>query len=191
MDVEELIFAWKNQDAYIKIQMRDVTMQFLIKQKSNNVLKNIKRSLIRELLIIALSIVCFDALFFLAEIPFTALRWICFTIFNVTTFLHTGYYLITVRESNLNYGDDLQTNLKRIVHSFTQFRNHYKLVNVPIVFVCILMFAGSHDLFILIPWMILEFSFWRWILLPRFKSRFLDYKSDLEYTLKQLQESYD
>lgn len=189
MNLEELIVTWKRQDVQIEKQLRNVTMQYLFRERSKNVLKEIENSLIRELLIIILAVVSFDVLFFMVDIPFTALRWVCFTIFNVTAILHIVFYQNGARKSKLHYDDDLETNLKKIIQGLTQFRGQCKLVNIPIGFICILMFAGSQNLFVLVPWMILEFLFWRWLLLPRMRSRFGDYKRDLEYTLRQLQES--
>jgi hypothetical protein len=191
MNLEELINTWKNQDTHINIQLRDMTMQHFFKEKSTSVLKKIEKCLIRELLIIILAIVCFDALFFAIKMPISPLRWICFTIFNVIAFLHMIFYLKALAKTKLNFSDDLETNLQGIIEGLTQFRNQYKLAHMPIVFVCIVMFAVSQELLMLIPWMILEFLFWKWILLAKLRSRFLDYKFDLEYTLKQLQESRD
>lgn len=191
MNLQELIITWKKQDSHIEKQLRNVTMQYLFREKSKSVLKDIHNSLMWELSIIILATISFDVLFFLVDISFTPLRFICFGIFNLTAFFYIFFYQAGVSKSKLNYRDDLETNLQKIIHGLTQFRGQCKLVNIPIVFVCILMFAGSQDLFVLIPWFILEFLLWRSMLLPRMRSRFSEYTSDLEYTLKQIHESKD
>lgn len=189
MSLDEIIISWKNQSAYKDVQIRKETLHFLFKEKSKNVLRSIHVYLKRELRLIILATVFFDALFFIVEMPFTPLRWMCFVIFNSITFVCILSYLKTLNKSKLKYSNDLETNLRTIIQGLTEFRNQYKLVNIPVVLVCILMFAASHDLLILFPWMILEVLLWRSVLLPKMRSRFQDYQTDLEYTLGQLHES--
>ncbi|AYB33619.1 hypothetical protein D4L85_24890 [Chryseolinea soli] len=189
MSLDEMIINWRNQTAYKEVQIRQETLHFLFKEKSKNVLSRIHVYLKRELGLIILATISFDALFFMVEMPFTSLRLICFAVFNVITFVCIFSYLKTLNKSKLKYSDDLETNLRTIIQGLTQFRNRYKLINIPVVFVCILMFAGSHDLLTLVPWMILEVLLWRSILLPKMRARFQAYKTDLECTLRLLQES--
>jgi len=189
MNLEELIVTWKNQDALIDIQMRNRTLSNLYKKKSNGVLKNIKKCLTRDLLIIISIVGSFDILYFIIDNPYNPVRWICFAIFNLTAFLHIALYLKALNKIELNYDKDLETNLKTIIQGLTQFGSQHKLLNIPVVFVCTLMFAGSLSLLFMFPWIILEFLFWRWVFLSTVKLRFEDYKSELEYTLTQLLKS--
>lgn len=181
--------TWKSQDQHIKMQLQNETIQYLIKEKSKNVLKKIEQCLRWELLSIAFIAVFCVVLFFSVDIPYTPVRWICFIIFCLTASLHITFYVKGTRKIKLNYSDDLETNLQRIIQGLIHFQHQRKLMNIPILFVCIIMFAGSQNIIVLIPWMLLEFLLWRWVLFPKMRSRFADYKSDLEYTLRQLQES--
>jgi hypothetical protein len=189
MSLDEMIICWRNQSAYKEVKIRQETLHFLFHEKSRNVLTNISVYLKRELGLILLVTISFEVLFFIVEIPFTPLRWICFAVFNAVTFVWIFSYLKTLNKSKLIYSDDLETNLRKIIRGITQFRSQHKLLNIPMVLVCILMFAGSHDLLILVPWMILEVLLWRWILLPKMRARFQAYKADLEYTLRQVHEA--
>jgi len=188
MELEELIITWKQQDKYIDTQLRDVTLQHLLKDKSKDALRKIKTALTKELLLIILASIFFDVLFFLVSIRHTPFRWGCFVIFNLTAFLYIISYLKVIHESKLEYGDDLEANLQRIVQRLTRFRRIYYLLNIPIVFISLLMFAGSQGLLLLTPWMAVEFLILRWMFLPKMISRFEDYKTDLEYSLRQLRE---
>lgn len=188
MELEELIITWKQQDKYIETQLRDVTLQHLFKVKSKNALREIKTALTKELLLIILVSIFFNVLFFLVRIHHSPFRWGCFVIFNITAFLYIAFYLKTIRESKLEYGDDLEANLQRIVQRLTRFRKIYYLLNIPIIFISLLMFAGSQGLLMLAPWMAVEFLILRWMFLPKMISRFEDYKTDLEYSLRQLRE---
>jgi len=189
MNLDDLIMTWKSQDQHIKMQLQNVTIQYLIKEKSKNVLKKIEQYLRWELLSIAFIAVCCVVLFFTVDIPLTPVRWVCFIIFCLTASLHITFYIKGTRKIKLSYGDDLETNLQRIIQGLTQFQHQRNLMNIPIIFVCIIMFAGSQNIIVLIPWMLLEFLLWRRMLFPKMRSRFADYKSDLEYTLRQLRES--
>jgi hypothetical protein len=50
------------------------------------------------------------------------------------------------------------------------------------------MFSASQHIFTWLPWLLLEFLLWPWVLAPRMGSRFEGYLSDLEYALKNLEE---
>lgn len=188
MELEELIITWKQQDKYIDTQLRDVTLQHLLKEKSKDALRKIKTSLTTELILIILVSIFFNVLFFLVSIHNTPFRWGCLVILNITAFSYITSYLKAIRETKLEYGDDLEANLQRIVQRLTRFRKIYYLLNVPIVFISLLMFAGSQGLLMLAPWMAVEFLILRWMFLPKMISRFEDYKADLEYSLRQLRE---
>jgi hypothetical protein len=191
MDLEDLIVAWRKQEVYIGEHLRIGTLRHLLRVKSGNALGHIKSCLIKEVLVISLIIFAFDTLFFLVNIPLTPLRWSCLAIFNLIAGLYVISYQKVIRESRLEYKETLETNLQRIVQGLTRFQHVYRLNNIPVVLVCFLMFAGAQDLLILLPWMIVEFSILKWILLPKLTSRFEDYRADLEHSLKQLREIRD
>jgi hypothetical protein len=91
----------------------------------------------------------------------------------------------------IEYQGNLRDNLLRIVHSLVRFRSVYHLSNLPVVLVCALMFNGVQNFFVLLPFVIAECAVYRWLMIPKLTSRFEDYKADLEYSLRQLQEIED
>jgi len=192
MELDDLIIVWKKQDENIHLQLQNKTLKYLFKERSKGVLSKIRKCLTRELFVIVVLFILFNVLFILIKLPYTMLRWGCFAIFNSISLWYIYYYknAITV-VFNLKYNEDLRANMERIIKCLSRFRNQYRLLNLPIVFLCIVMFAGSQNLFFLLPWMIVEMLLWRSLFLPRLVLRFEDYKADLEYSLRNLQELND
>jgi hypothetical protein len=192
MELDELIVVWRKQNRAQSQHLSHETLQYLLKQKSQGALSKIRRHLFGELVIITVSFIICNILFFLVNLPYTAMRWACFTTFDLILFWYIFFYLKGIYAwFTIRYNEDLEANLKRLTENIILFNNKYKLLNLPVVFLCIIMFAGSQNLQLLVPWMALEFLLWRSVLVPKLLARFEGYKSDLGYSLQQLQELHD
>ena len=192
MELDELIIVWKKQNEKLNQQLPNETLRYLLKEKSQGALSKIRRHLKREIVLITIVLILCNVLFVLVNLPYTIIRWTCFIIFNLILFWYLYNYFKAIYSSFvLRYSDDLRVNVERLIENLNSFHNKYKLLNLPVIFLCIIMFAGSQNLFVLIPWMIAEFFLWRLVLLPKLMVRFEGYKSDLEYSLRNLQELKD
>lgn len=192
MELDELIIVWKKQNENINEQLQIDTLRYLLKEKSQGALSKIRKYLLRELIVIGIVLILCTTLFIMVPLPYTIIRWGCFITFDFILLWYLYCYLKGIFSLfKLKYSEDLKTNIERLNANLNWFRNTYKLLNLPIIFLCIVMFAGSQNLFVLIPWMAAEFLIWRSILLPKLMVRFEGYKSDLEYSLRNLQELKD
>ena len=188
MELDELIMVWKKQDKNINKQIHNETLRHLLNQKSEGALSKIRRHLLKELVVIGLVSILCNVLFVLVHLPYTGIRWMCFLLFNFISLWYIYHYAKAVFSSfKPRYNKDLRENIERLVKSLEDFRNKYKLLTLPTAFLLIVMFAGSQNLLLLVPWMALEFLLWRSVLLPKLMVRFEVYKSDLEYALRNLQ----
>ena len=192
MELDDLIIAWKRQNEKPDQHLPKEMIRFLLKQKSQGALSKIRRHLTKELILIASVFVLCNVLFVLIDLPYNTIRCTSLTIFDLIVFWYLYYYFKAIYSLfTLSYNDDLRKNINRLIENLNHFCNKYKLLNLPVIFLCIVMFAGSQNLFVLIPWMAIEFLLWRWVLLPKLVARFEVYKSDLEYSLRNLQELKD
>jgi len=188
MQLDDLLIVWKKQNKNIYPQLHNETLRYLLKEKSKGALSKIRRRLRMELISIAIVSIQCNVLFVLVNLPYTLNRWAGFVIFNLISLLYVYCYFKAIYTLKLRYNEDLRTNMERLIKKLNSFRNQYKLFNLPVIVLCLVMFAGSQNLLILIPWMALEFLLWRSLLLPKLMVRFEDYKADLEYSLRNLQE---
>ena len=188
MNLDELVDTWRKQDSYVSENLKIRTMHYLFKERSKHALSKISRSLVKELILIVFVLMIFDGLYFLVNLPFSTVRWICFVVFNLIALLYIIYYQKMIYQSRLEYSDSLEVNLQRITKSLTQFRRVYLLSNLPVIVICFVMFGGANNLLFLVPWMIFEALLLRWALQPRLGPRFEDYKADLEYTLRSVRD---
>jgi len=189
MELDDLIIVWKKQNEMLNQYLPNETLKYLLKEKSQGTLSKIRRHLKRELILIAVAFILCNVLFVLVNLPYSAIRWACLILFNLLSLWYLYYYFKAIYSFfKLRFDGDLKTDIERLSENLSSFCNKYKLLNFPIVFLWIVMFAGSQKLFVLIPWMALEFLLWRSILLPKMMARFERYKSDLEYSLRNLQE---
>lgn len=192
MELDDLITVWKKQTEKLNQHLPNETLKYLLKEKSQGALSKIRRHLRRELVFMTVAFILCNVLFVLVNLPYTIIRCTSFIIFNLILFWYFYYYSKAIYSLfTLRYNDDLRTNIKRLIKNVSFFHSKYKLLNLPVIFVCIVMFAGSQNLFVLIPWMAIEFLLWRSVLLPKLMARFEGYKSDLEYSLRNLQELRD
>ncbi len=191
MELDDLIIAWKKQDENIHRQLQNETLKHLLKQRSQGALSKIKQHLIWEFAAIAGVFILFNSLFLLVHLPGSTSRWACFILFNSVCLWFMYYYLKISSALTLQYAEDIKLNMQRIASSLQRFLQQYKLLNLPVVFLCILIFAGTQNILVLAPWMIAEFILWRAILLPKLMARFEGYIGDLEYSLRSLQELVD
>lgn len=191
MELEELFIAWKAQDKYIDQNLKVKTFSYLFKQKSKGVLSQIIKILITELIIIFFLLVGFNVLSFIVDMPYSILRWVCFVIFNLITLGVIFTYSKTINQVKLEFKQNVCSTLEQIINNLNHFRAQSKYLNAPIGIICIMMFAGSQDLIYWLPWLILEFFFWRWFLIPKINRRFESYITDLEYSLSTLKEVKD
>jgi len=189
MELDDLIFVWKKQNDYPNQHLSNETLRYLLRQKSQGTLSKIRRHLFRELIVITIAFILCNVLFPLVNTPYTPLRWVCFILFDLILLWYLYFYIKGMYSwFTLRYNEDLGTNLKRITEKLILFSAKYKLFNLPVLFLFIIMFAGAQNLYFLIPWMILEFLLWRSILVPKLVTRFEGYRSELAYSLKHLQE---
>ena len=183
-----MIIVWKKQNENRYPQLLNDTLKYLLKDKSKGVLSKIRRRLTRELILITIVSAQCNVLFVLVDLPYSLSRWVCFVIFNLISLWYVYCYFQAIYMLKLRYKEDLRTNMERIIKKLTLFRNRYRLISLPIIVLCIVMFAGSENLLQLVPWMVLEFLIWRSLLLPKLKVRFDDYIAYLENSLRNLQE---
>ena len=188
MELEELITAWKTQDKYIDQQLKSLTFNHLLVQKSKGVLSQMMKKLTIELIIIALVCIAFNVLFFIIDLPDSILRWVCLAIFNLIALSIIIKYLQIINLTNINWQQNVKTTLTHIIKSLNRFRTQNKQFNIPISIVCIIMFAGAQNLLYWLPWLLFEFFLWRWVFLPKMEIRFEGYITDLEYLSNKLEE---
>lgn len=188
MELEELISAWKGQDKYIDQQLKNLTFNHLLVQKSKGVLSKIIERLLIELILIIILFLGFNVLFLIVDLPFTMLRWTCFAIFNLVALSIITKYFQVINYTKIEAQQNVETTLTKIIESLNRFRTQNKQFNIPIGILCIIMFAGSQNLLYWLPWLLFEFFLWRWVLLPKMETRFEAYITDLEYSLSKLKE---
>lgn len=192
MELDELIIVWKKQNEKLNQYLPKETLRYFLKEKSQGALSKIRRHLRKELILIAAVFILCNVLFVLVKLPYSPIRWTCLITFNLLSLWYIYFYFKAIYSFFiLKYDGNLKANMERLIENLSKFCNKYKLLNLPIIFLCIVMFAGAQKVFVLIPWMALEFLLWRSILLPKMMGRFDGYKSDLEYSLRNLQELKD
>ena len=188
MELEDLFVAWKSQDHDIDQHLKKETFHYLFKQKSKGVLSQIIKTLTLELVILFLLVAGFNVLFFLVELPFNILRWGSFVIFNTVALSFIIRYIKTIHQIKPKFSHDVCQTLKQIMHHLNRFRRQGSYLNAPIGVIIVMMFAGSQHLLYWLPWLITEFFLWRWLFIPKIKSRFENYIMDLENSLSTLKE---
>ena len=188
MELDELILDWKAQDKYINQNLKTITINHLLRQKSKGVLRQIVKRLTIELIALVLLLAGFNLLFFIIDLPYSILRWTCFAIFNLVIIGVILNYLKAITQSKTDFRQDLDTTLPHIIKNLHRFRTHNKHLNIPVGVICIIMFAGSQDLVYWMPWLLAEFFLWRWFLIPKISRRFESYIADLENSLNTLNE---
>jgi hypothetical protein len=97
-------------------------------------------------------------------------------------------YFRVINHAKLDYAQNVEITLAKIIESLNRFRTQNNQLNIPIGILCIVMFAGSQNLLYWLPWLLLEFLLWRWIFIPKLEARFESYIIDLEYSLSKLRE---
>ncbi|MEM6846151.1 MAG: hypothetical protein AAF632_28325 [Bacteroidota bacterium] len=186
MELDELFAAWKRQDQYIDQHLKMETFSYLFKQKSKGVLSQIIKNLVLELIVLLFLLLGFNALFFMVELPFSAVRWICFAIFNAIAIVVLSHYAKTIYQVRRAVQQNVCSTLEKIIHHLKRFRAQSNYFNAPVGVIGIMMFAGSQGLLYWLPWLILEFLLWRWLLIPKINKRFESYIADLEYSLSTM-----
>jgi hypothetical protein len=189
MEAEELIAIWKKQDKYIDWHLQQNTFTYLVRQQSAGVLSKIRRHLRLELLAITVLTIGLNGLFFLVDLPVTELRLTAYTFINLIALFYLYRYLKTLHILGRAGRADVRTALQGITGSLQGFRRQSSTINLPLGVIVVVMFSASQHLIGWLPWLLLEFLLWRWVLAPRMGARFERYLSDLEYALKNLNQS--
>ena len=188
MEAQELIAIWKRQAPSIDRRLQLETFAYLLRQHSAGALTRIRRQLGVELLAIALGITGLNGLFFLVGLPLTALRWTGYGLINLIGLFYLYCYLKALSSLRRVNQADLRTALQCITGSLHRFRRQGSSANLPVGVIVLVTFSASQDLLSWLPWLLMEFLMWRWVLSPHLKNRFEGYLSDLEYALKNLDE---
>jgi hypothetical protein len=169
-------------------RLQQNTFRYLVRQQSKGELSKIRRHLRLELLAITILAVVLNGLFFLVDLPLTTLRLMAYAFVNLIAFFYLYRYLKTLYSLGQAGGADLRTALRRITEGLQRFRRQGSATNLLLGVIVLVMFSASQHIFTWLPWLLLEFLLWRWVLAPHMGPRFEGYLSDLEYALKNLDE---
>jgi hypothetical protein len=189
MNLDELVVAWKNHGAFLTTSLRDDTLVYLLREKSQTVLERTRGKLTFEFLLVITLFIGFDVLFYIVDIPLGLARVSSLIIVNVTLMIHLWFYINAIRKCRLVFKTNLEKNLRTIISGLSQFEHRRKLFNVPVIALCVVMFAVSVNHYFMIPWMIVELFLWRSFLRSNSGGRFSDLISDLKFTLGQIESS--
>jgi hypothetical protein len=107
-------------------------------------------------------------------------------VFNLFITGFSCYYLVTIIRVKKKLDKDLLTTIQQIIVALNGFRKSARYLNIPIVIIGVMAFVVVHDLISWLPWMIIEFFLWRWVLLPSGRRRFDNFISDLEFSVGRL-----
>jgi hypothetical protein len=186
MTIDELLVAWKSQDKALQLALKTTTFQFLLEQKSNDVLRRIRHQLGTELGALALGLVVLDTLFFIVPLPIDVIRLVFFI---ALTLLLVGYgvlYSWVYNRLGKSRLQSMKAHLETVYQSLTAFRRWNIRLSLPIGLAGVLMFAGAQQLLTWLPWLLLEYGIWWWLIIPRQRRRFEAYLLDLSITLKEV-----
>jgi hypothetical protein len=187
MTIDELLVTWKSQDQALQLALKTTTFQFLLEQKSNDVLRKIRQRLGLELGALGLSLVLVDTLFFIVPLKFDAIRLFFFGVLNLVLigylFLY-GWVYSRIGKSRLQ---SMKAHLETICQSLTAFRRWNIRLSLPIGLVGVLMFAGAQQLLTWLPWLLLEYGVWWWLIIPRQRRRFDVYLMDIVVIQKEVE----
>ncbi len=183
MNLDELIVIWKNQDQAIHTALKQVTFHHLLNQKSGDVLSKIKYRLRAETGLLVIGWVTVNALFFIIPLSLDLIRISCSLLLNlillgyIATYARVHARLVNSRRLSI------KEHLKEVYQSLNRFRIWNIRLGLPIGIVGVCMFAGTQYLLPCLPWLVIEYGLWWWLVVPKLRRRFEHYLTELSLVL--------
>lgn len=186
MHLEELIAAWKTQDTSIHKTLKSATLSHLLSQKSQGILKKITSRLEIELWLLLAVLLGMDILFFIVPLTLDFVRISCFTIENLLLPAYIFQYIRVLNHLKKSQARPTSECAEGVYQSLHQFRSWNAKLSLPVGIFGVVMFAGAQHLLSSLPWLVLEYGFWWWLIVPKMRQRFEDYLADLSLLLTDL-----
>ncbi|WP_428665456.1 hypothetical protein [Runella sp.] len=186
MHLEELIVAWKAQDPSIHKTLKSATLSHFLSQKSEGVLKKIRNQLRIELWLLSVLLLGVDSLFFVVQLPLEFVRISCFTIENLLLLVYIFQYVRVLIHLNKSQMRPTSEHVENVYQRLNHFRSWNAKLSLPIGIFGVVMFAGAQYLVTSLSWLVLEYGFWWWIIVPKMRQRFEDYLAELSLLLADL-----